>query len=179
MKDQRTQETQVWGLQQTNSPRAISLATCASPLIQPCPLTTDLGRPATRSPLSCLHFEHTAQRTGCHHWKRSHFLLLGLWVTPWPFHFRWMTKKFLDIPYIIRSSLEILFFYLQLDLGYQKWSRPNLPFHRSKEKYYHTLQDREHRFRIRKLFTGTGRKGIRLWSTWFMWSQPQLQLEIK
>ena len=37
-------------------------------------------------------------------------------------------KKFLDISYIIRSSLEILFFYLQLDLGYQKWSRPRSPF---------------------------------------------------
>lgn len=37
-------------------------------------------------------------------------------------------KKFLDISYIIRSSLEILFFYLQLDSGYQKWSRPRYPF---------------------------------------------------
>ena len=40
--------------------------------------STDLRHLATRSPLSCLHFEHTAQRTGCHHWKHSHFYPSGL-----------------------------------------------------------------------------------------------------
>lgn len=99
------------------------------PQFRPRPLATNLSCPATRSLLSCLICEDTAcpqdATAGSIHLLNP----LGSWVT-FLEHFslaEW-EKKFFNISYIIRSSLKNLFFYIQLDLGYQVWSSLRYPF---------------------------------------------------
>lgn len=124
----RKEEAQA--LSSTESPRFfLTYPFLPLPPFRPCPLATTVRCLATKPLLSCLVSEDTACPRDVTAGNVHLPDLLGSWVTP-PDQFSLdkCAKKFFNVSCIISSSLENLFFYIQLDVDYQNWSSLRYPF---------------------------------------------------